>query len=65
MRSAHFSGPPAMPTTRAPRALAICPAVEPTAPAAAETTKVSPGWGLPICVVPNHAVSPVIPKAPR
>src|SRR5664279_2786400 len=41
--SAHFCDPPAMPTTRAPRSLAICPATEPTAPPAAETTTVSPG----------------------
>ena len=34
--------------TRAPRALAIWPAIEPTAPAAAEITTVSPSFGLPI-----------------
>ena len=46
MSSAHFSGPPAMPTTRAPSAFASCPATDPTAPAAAETTTVSPAAGL-------------------
>ncbi len=34
-----------MPTTRAPLILAICPTVEPTAPAAPETTTVSPSFG--------------------
>src|ERR1700737_2338165 len=43
----HFSGPPAMPTTLAPAILAICPASDPVAPAAAETTTVSPGCGPP------------------
>ena len=40
---AHFSRPPAMPMTRQPLSLAICTAIEPTAPAAAEITTVSPG----------------------
>jgi hypothetical protein len=62
--SAHFSGPPAIPTTRAPSALASWPATEPTAPAAADTTTVSPGCGLPMSRIPTHAVSPVIPSAP-
>ena len=39
---AHFSAPPAMPTTRAPRMRPIWPTIEPTEPAAAETTSVSP-----------------------
>ena len=49
----HLCGPPAMPTTRAPAILAICPATDPVAPAAAETTTVSPGWGLPMSVIPK------------
>ena len=50
--SAHFSAPPAIPTTRAPSDLASWPATEPTAPAAAETTTVSPGCGLPMSRIP-------------
>ena len=42
------SAPPAMPSARAPWILAICPARDPVAPAAADTTTVSPGFGLPI-----------------
>ena len=34
-----------MPTTRPPMILPICPATDPTAPAAAETTTVSPSFG--------------------
>ena len=49
----HFSGPPAMPTTRAPAILAICPATDPVAPAAAETTTVSPSFGRPMSVMPK------------
>ena len=41
----HLSGPPAMPTARAPLILAICPTTEPTAPEAADTTTVSPAFG--------------------
>ena len=41
----HFSGPPAMPTTRQPLILAIWPATAPTAPAAPEMTTVSPALG--------------------
>lgn len=36
-----FSGPPAIPMTRAPLILAIWPAMLPTAPAAPETTAMS------------------------
>jgi len=57
----HFSGPPAMPTTRAPAIRAICPATEPVAPAAADTTTVSPGCGRPTPVIPKYAVAPVGP----
>lgn len=49
----HFCGPPAMPTTRAPAILAICPATDPVAPAAADTTTVSPGCGRPMSVIPK------------
>ncbi len=42
----HFSAPPAIPTARAPRAFTIWPAIEPTAPPAAEITTVSPGCGF-------------------
>ena len=41
-----------MPTTRAPARLANCPATEPTAPDAAETTTVSPGFGWQISANP-------------
>ena len=41
----HLSGPPAMPTTRQPRALASAPKALPTAPVAALTTTVSPALG--------------------
>ena len=50
-----------MPTTRAPAILAICPATDPVAPAAAETTTVSPAWGRPKSVIPMYAVAPVGP----
>ena len=53
-----------MPTTRAPLIFAIWAATEPTAPAAAETTTVSPGCGLPMSVSPTQAVRPVMPSAP-
>ena len=38
-----------MPTTRQPLIFAIWPTIEPTEPAAAETTTVSPAFGLPTC----------------
>src|SRR6202167_2891911 len=41
----HFCGPPAMPTTRAPAILAICPATDPVAPAARAPPPRPPGWG--------------------
>ncbi len=47
-----------------PRALAIWPATEPTAPAAAETNTVSPGCNEAMSVSPTHAVNPGIPRAP-
>ena len=60
----HFSLLPALPTTRAPWIFAICPAIEPTEPAAADTKNVSPSWGLPIRSTPYQAVSPLIPSSP-
>ena len=42
----------------------ICPTVEPTAPLAAETTNVSPFWGLAKLCIPTYAVVPGIPKTP-
>src|SRR2546426_3247504 len=43
----HLSRDDAMPTARQPRIFASWPTTEPTAPAAAETTTVSPGFGWP------------------
>ena len=43
----HFFVPPAIPITRHPFILAICPAIEPVAPAAPEITTVSPSLGPP------------------
>ena len=60
--SAHFSGPPAIPTTRAPSALASWPATEPTAPAAAETTTVSPGFGFADLADPDPGGQPGHPE---
>ena len=54
----HFSLPPAMPTTRHPLIRAIWPATEPVAPAAPDTTTVSPAFGLPTSSSPKYAVMP-------
>ena len=62
---AHFSGPPAMPTTRQPMILPICPATDPTAPAAPDTTTVSPSFGCATSNMPKYAVSPVTPSTLR
>ena len=43
---------------------ATCPATEPTAPAAADTTTVSPRAGFPTSTMPTHAVSPGEPSTP-
>ena len=61
----HLSGPPAMPTTRQPRALASAPKALPTAPLAAVTTTVSPSLGAMIFTRPYQAVTPGMPTAPR
>jgi hypothetical protein len=47
-----------MPTTRQFLIFAICPTTEPTAPAAAETTTISPGFGWPVSRSPKYAVIP-------
>ena len=60
----HFSGPPAIPTARAPLIFAICPTAEPTGPVAAATTTVSPGAGLPSSRSPAYAVNPGMPSTP-
>ena len=52
------------PDDAAPRSFASWPATEPTAPAAAETTTVSPSSGLPISSIPKYAVTPVRPSSP-
>src|SRR5260370_1209416 len=57
----HFAAPPAMPTTRHPLILPIWPTNDPTDPAAAETTIVSPGCGRPMRRSPKYAVSPAMP----
>src|SRR4051812_8946290 len=62
--AAHFSGPPAMPTARAPLIRAICPTAEPTGPVAAATMTVSPGCGRPISSSPAYAVNPGMPRTP-
>ncbi|MCY1413392.1 hypothetical protein D9M71_288220 [compost metagenome] len=58
----HFSSLPAMPTTRQPFSLAICPAMEPQAPAAALISAVSPGRGWPISSRPKYGVRPTALK---
>ncbi|KWV87479.1 hypothetical protein PFLmoz3_03328 [Pseudomonas fluorescens] len=64
-RNLHFSAPPAIPTTRQPLSLAICPAMLPTAPAAPEITTVSPVFGAPVSSRAKYAVMPVMPRADR
>src|ERR1700722_5548499 len=58
----HLSLPPAVPTTRQPLILAICPATEPVAPAAPDTTTDSPALILPISIIPKYDVRPLIPN---
>src|ERR1700675_332482 len=59
----HFSAPPAMPTARQPWIFAIWPTMDPVAPAAPETTTVSPALGRPTSSRPKYAVIPVTPNA--
>ena len=54
-----------MPIVRQPWILAIWPTSEPTAPAAAVTTTVSPGLGLPISIRPTSAVGPATISTPK
>ncbi len=58
----HFAAPPAMPTARQPLILASWPTVWPTAPAAPETTTVSPGFGPHTSSSPKYAVMPGMPS---
>src|SRR5215510_6997722 len=62
---AHFASLPAVPITRHPRILPICTTSEPVAPAAPETTSVSPAFGLPISLRPYQPVNPGTPSTPR
>src|SRR5262245_51146250 len=59
----HFAGPPAIPIVRQPLIFAICPTTDPVAPAAPETTTVSPSLGRPTSRSPKYAVRPVAPSA--
>src|SRR6185312_3433485 len=52
----HFSDPPAMPMARHPLTFAIWPTALPTAPAAAETTTVSPALMPAMSTRPTLAV---------
>ena len=54
-----------MPTARAPQSLASCPTTLPTAPEAADTSTVSPGFGWPSSFKPKYAVMPGMPSRPR
>src|SRR6266850_6793833 len=58
----HFSLLPAVPMTRQPLILAIWPATEPVAPAAPDTTTVSPALTWPTSVIPKYAVRPLMPN---
>src|SRR3546814_6212001 len=54
-----------MPTVRHPSSLPIWPTADPTAPAAVETSRVSPGFGSPMPVSARCAVTPLLPHMPR
>ena len=54
-----------MPIARHPLIFAIWPTTEPTAPAAPDTTTVSPALGLPMSRRPKYAVMPGMPRTPR
>src|SRR5713101_3527455 len=60
----HLLGEPATPTARHPLILASWPTIDPTAPDAAETTTVSPGFGWPMSSRPTYAVKPGMPRTP-
>ena len=53
-----------MPTARQPLIFASCPTTAPTAPDAAATTTVSPGFGWPMSSSPTYAVMPGMPSTP-
>src|SRR5712691_3215045 len=65
VRYAHLSSVPAVPTTRQPKILPIWTTRDPVAPAAPDTTSVSPALGLPIILSPYQPVKPGIPRTPR
>jgi hypothetical protein len=48
-----FSAPPAIPTARQPSSPAIWPTADPTAPAAEDTTTVSPAFAAQLSVSPK------------
>jgi len=54
-----------MPTARQPLSFAIWPTALPTAPEAADTTTVSPGFGWQMSSSPTQAVTPGMPTTPR
>ena len=54
-----------MPTARQPHSFASWPTTLPTAPEAADTITVSPGFGWPISFRPKYAVMPGMPMMPR
>ncbi len=51
-----------MPTARHPAILASWPTTDPVAPAAPETSTVSPATGRPTLNSPQYAVTPVVPR---
>jgi hypothetical protein len=53
-----------MPTARQPLIRAIWPTAEPTAPAAEDTSTVSPGCGRPTSSSAKYAVIPGMPRMP-
>lgn len=61
----RLCSPPAIPITLHSWIRAIGLAIEPTAPAAAETTTVSPAAGRPTSSSPKYAGYPVIPSPLR
>ncbi|MEU4811323.1 hypothetical protein AB0H20_19170 [Nocardia fluminea] len=61
---AHLALPPATPITLHPSAFAIWPAMDPVAPAAPDTSTVSPAEGLPISIMPSKASHRASVRAP-
>jgi len=53
-----------MPMAFAPRSRAICPTIEPTGPAAEDTSTRSPGWSRATSPRPKYAVMPGTPRMP-